>query len=515
MSSKLESRTILREVASGYANLCVWLFAILPAAFIFLPMLFGTNSTKKVKYIIYPPEFLGLVVPAFYMWILLLIRFLSARIEYFFHKKSPTEEPPITSFMLEHFALRVSLIFVPIYFLLAYILPKSQNWTNLPFVVLLFSAGLSLIITHTRYLFGVPTDFSIPKLSALNPELPAISPSRQQSQSTTQYVSTGDSVDIRQGTAVGKVSVQIEQMPPVASQQSLPPAEAIQFRPNGIKLITLSNHTQDMLSAAANKREQKYTAAHHAFERARQKRQNVIQQYRDDLTSAWQRKDKWGLLKGLWNLAFGVLPPDPTPPIKDQVTQQEEVWASGNRGEEAVTRLLDSKLSDDWTLLSGYHGPKGEIDLLLIGSSGVTAIEVKNINGEVSSDGDRWWRDKFDNYGNLKESNVAIVDKGGRSPSRQLNEATDFLQTQVHKYFGPMRIRRAVILSHDKSRIGSVQGQTVDYVCTLANVNISFLTGTEAVLESSRIHYLLDVIRRDHAHHERRFMEKDKTARHR
>ena len=71
--------------------------------------------------------------------------------------------------------------------------------------------------------------------------------------------------------------------------------------------------------------------------------------------------------------------------------------------------------------MRGYRNKLGEIDHLLFGPGGLVAIEVKNINGTVHCEGDKWRVDKYDRYGNLVEQHD-LVDRGKRqrSPSVQL-----------------------------------------------------------------------------------------------
>ncbi len=63
--------------------------------------------------------------------------------------------------------------------------------------------------------------------------------------------------------------------------------------------------------------------------------------------------------------------------------------------------------------------------MLWWGPEGIAAIEIKHLNGVIHCRRDRWRRDKYDNYGNMVERGVAIQDRGGRSPSRQVNEVAD------------------------------------------------------------------------------------------
>ena len=106
----------------------------------------------------------------------------------------------------------------------------------------------------------------------------------------------------------------------------------------------------------------------------------------------------------------------------------ESIWRAGKEGEDRVAAALGGVLVDDWTMFRGYRNPGGEIDQVLVGPSGVVAIEVKYVNGKAHIEGDRWTLDRYDNYGNLVERGVPMTDGGGRSPSAQLNAAASRLE---------------------------------------------------------------------------------------
>ena len=97
-------------------------------------------------------------------------------------------------------------------------------------------------------------------------------------------------------------------------------------------------------------------------------------------------------------------------------TGVEEKIKAGIAGEDLVAAELSHALGDDWTLLRGYRNRRGEIDDLLLGPTGLLAIEVKNINATVHVDGDRWQGDKYDNYGNLVEQRL-IADRRAARPA--------------------------------------------------------------------------------------------------
>ena len=121
------------------------------------------------------------------------------------------------------------------------------------------------------------------------------------------------------------------------------------------------------------------------------------------------------------------------------------------------------------------------------------------MNGRVSCNGDSWWRDKYDKYGNLVETNVPITDKRGRGPSAQVNDASDKLQEFLQKRGVTLRIARAIVFSHPSSAIGMIKGQTVDLVATLDQVNARNLPShIVGGLGGSDVQQILSLIKKDH-----------------
>jgi hypothetical protein len=84
------------------------------------------------------------------------------------------------------------------------------------------------------------------------------------------------------------------------------------------------------------------------------------------------------------------------------------IYDGGWVGEKQVIKLLDSKLSDDYTLLNDLYlrGGEGDIDHVVFGPNGIFVLETKNWNGNITCNGDLWQRTGKQNF------------KG--SPSRQV-----------------------------------------------------------------------------------------------
>jgi hypothetical protein len=195
----------------------------------------------------------------------------------------------------------------------------------------------------------------------------------------------------------------------------------------------------------------------------------------------------------------------PAAPRLQQAGDREQIWAAGNDGEELVLNELKRRLTPTWTLLKGYLNHKGEIDLVAVGPSGIVAMEVKNVSGIVHCNGDEWSRDKYDNYGNLVQCGVPIKDKGGRAPSRQLNEPADALQAFLYRQGMPANILRVVVLAHNSSEIGNVQNKTVDRICTLRDLDLpAFCRGRCTENSTADIEKAIALIRQDHAYNNKR-----------
>ncbi|MGY0503978.1 nuclease-related domain-containing protein [Luteimonas sp. e5] len=274
-----------------------------------------------------------------------------------------------------------------------------------------------------------------------------------------------------------------------------------------MKRITLSDHTADQINAAVQERKDAYSRAMEQFEAAQAAQQARVDEARRASREAWEdrkiAKALWNWWVGQWRSMVGW----PTPPQMRGETEQERIWAVGNEGEERVADHLARFLPDTWTLFGGYRNPKGEIDQVLVGPGGLFTIEIKNINGVVTVIGDSFTSDKYDNYGNLKETGKQIADRRGRSPSRQLNEPTDKLVEFLQRSVPGVRAHRVVVLSHQKSAIARLD-QPAAEVVVLSDWDLARTISQGQALPDSDLAKVLDTIKRDHAHHARRHQQR-------
>ena len=274
--------------------------------------------------------------------------------------------------------------------------------------------------------------------------------------------------------------------------------------------IVLSDHTADQIKRRQAERENNYNAAAAEYTGRLQVRQARI----DSLAELRTRAKEQGrhlraagytceILLARLGKMFGAWRDRP---VMAQEGLDAVLWKNGHEGEERVRDYLGQCLDDSWTWLGGYHNPGGEIDTLLVGPSGIYAMEIKNYKGVIECDGDEWWRDKHDNWGNLVRRHEAIADRGGRGPSKQLNAPADRLEAFLARTAGAgCRISRVVVFSDETATIGSARNITVDGIFLLRDWDV------QATLDRSQVRWTPEdvgravrQIMRDHAYWERR-----------
>lgn len=271
-----------------------------------------------------------------------------------------------------------------------------------------------------------------------------------------------------------------------------------------MKKITLSDHVGDQIHSAINNRKEEYEKQLQDYYIAEAQYKYLKACRRDRLLQAFKKGQVISIITGLFAVALNAFASIPRMPVYREYTKDnEQIWRSGEQGERMVEQYFQYYLDDDWTMLSGYHNPRGEIDLILVGPNGVFAVEVKNITGTIHCEGDQWWRDRYDRYGNLVRQGESISDRGGRSPSRQINESADRLLSQLAKRVGVERIYRIVMLTHENVRIGSMKNLTVDLVSKIpgSHPDNRVLDISSHLIKPEMIANVVKTIEKDHAYH--------------
>lgn len=265
---------------------------------------------------------------------------------------------------------------------------------------------------------------------------------------------------------------------------------------DAVRIVELSNHPEAIRAAAEASRLAR--AANRGNGREAALRQ--VGELREQRRRA-RRDGRWWRWLTLWFAVSRAKRNVPRPSVADSVlSDAEEKARSGAAGEKRVADSLAAELDDSWVLLHGYHNGRGEIDHVLVGPRGVLAIEVKNVNATVRIEGDTWTPAKFDRYGNPVPVR-GLADRGGRSPSVQVNEVADALQDLLRRRGQQIRVRRVVLLIHGKSRIAQHRDLTVDAVGTSVGAVLKLLETMPPTMRDAQRASIEGLIQKDHAFH--------------
>jgi hypothetical protein len=270
-----------------------------------------------------------------------------------------------------------------------------------------------------------------------------------------------------------------------------------------MRIIELSDHPGERLQAVVRERERAEEQALAAYEQELARHRAGVAAARTARDEAWARRRWLTWLRGVlavW-VEQGRTPSRPV--FYHRTADQEAILAAGMQGEQLVANELGRALGDDWVLLRGYKNSSGEIDHLLLGPGGLFAIEVKHRNATVYINRDEWRFEKYDRFGNLVEEG-RITDRGGRSPSRQVNDSADtlqgFLNTRCQRR---VVIQRIVLLTHPRSALGGHHNLTVS-VATSVDTVLGWVREPAPTLRPAQLSELQRLIERDHRHHQSR-----------
>jgi hypothetical protein len=273
-----------------------------------------------------------------------------------------------------------------------------------------------------------------------------------------------------------------------------------------LKQIALSDHAADKAQLAADKRRSDYEAQVTQYNRLTAQRERKAVELWAKSQTIWNEKRYFAWFFSLFARLAHACSPKPARARMALADDQERAWLAGSEGERRIDGLF-GVLGDEWTLIGGYKNFKGEIDKILVGAQGVLAIEIKTINGVIYVDGDRWYRDKYDRYGNCVETGIPIADKGGRSPSMQVNASADVLERFLAQRANIKRVARAVILAHERSQIGGINNQTVELIGAPSTLRWSDIAAAFPKDNPIDVEAIVKLICKDHDYQEKRRRE--------
>jgi len=283
-----------------------------------------------------------------------------------------------------------------------------------------------------------------------------------------------------------------------------------------MRIVTLSDFAAEQLQRTREARQTAYRDQIQRWESAASEHEASLAAANQAVRDAWLTLRPIALLSGVWRWMGIRLAPKPSMPQPAAPLEVEGRLAAGGQGEAHVLDLLARCFDDRWAAVRGYCNRAGETDILLIGPTGVAAIEVKSLNALVHVNGGSWTRDKFDRYGNVVERGRPIADTGGRSPAAQVNAVADVLQANLARRGHHLRVKRAVVLAHPASRLANVRNAEVDLVVVASDLR--FADAVRVLVEGEPGAIELDpptverLVCEDHAIHLRRREQRGRAA---
>lgn len=262
-----------------------------------------------------------------------------------------------------------------------------------------------------------------------------------------------------------------------------------------MKTITLSSYIMDCLEAAALARATQDKAAMRDYQEALACRQERIDEARGLALAAARRWQLGVAIRSAYRAWQHARAPYPVHPTLTPISDDERKKMAGAQGEAMVAEHLGRLLDDEWTLICGYTNKGGELDQLLVGPTGVFALEIKYVNGDIAVHGDCWARTLRMRH-DIKRN--AIVDGGGRSPSQQLNATADGVQRVVGRVIPNLPVGRIVVLSHPRATVIALSAPTTQVV-TLPTWRLETSLGPwQRTLSASQCTALVEAVCHDH-----------------
>lgn len=191
-----------------------------------------------------------------------------------------------------------------------------------------------------------------------------------------------------------------------------------------------------------------------------------------------------------------------TPVVDPQTEHRLAQQAVGIAAEDQMTFALQ-RLSDDWLLFRGYANRRGEVDHLLVGPSGIWAIEVKGRSVCIHVDGDQWRYEKFDRYGNLVGQGM-LADRRGRSWGRQVIDIAHDLEAFLNSRGATVTVQTAVVVIHSRASLGSFKSSPITIISIGTDYLLNHLRNEPTAFDANIRNKVAHLIRRDHAFHAER-----------
>ncbi len=171
-------------------------------------------------------------------------------------------------------------------------------------------------------------------------------------------------------------------------------------------------------------------------------------------------------------------------------------WEAGLEGVEAMVSAL-AVLPDSYRSIRGFRNDRGEVDVVLVGPTGVWALVVKNRRIRLCADGERWWFERLDPRGNGIGVEWA-VDTTGRTWGRRAADVGHELERWLSRHGVGVPVSAAVVVVHPGAGIALSRGSLVDLVSADPRAVVTAVRDAPTVAGPSEVERILDLVAAQH-----------------
>ncbi|WP_436536132.1 nuclease-related domain-containing protein [Actinoplanes sp. HUAS TT8] len=245
---------------------------------------------------------------------------------------------------------------------------------------------------------------------------------------------------------------------------------------------------------------------HHTIHRLREA-ETVVAGLHEEYFDACKDLEQFRRTRPWWRRAFGVATAaereasSRTQIVLDLVTDADldrrqindraRRQAAGILGEQALIDGL-AELDDAWTMLRGYRDHH-----VLIGPTGLWAIEVRHRRIRLHVAGDQWWYEQLDARGRAGHSGWA-ADATGRTWGGQVTDVAAEITGRLSRHGHAVAVRTAVMLLHERAEVGRCDNPPVNLIGTRPAHLLWAIQRSATVLSTTRCHELVDLLHATH-----------------
>lgn len=138
-------------------------------------------------------------------------------------------------------------------------------------------------------------------------------------------------------------------------------------------------------------------------------------------------------------------------------------YGAGQKGEQLLQKRLEEILSDEYLAIFNYPIGDKDIDCVLLGPSGLFAIETKHHKGDIYFDDDGWHQRKTGRRGGRYEGSL-------RNPRGQVLFGVRELKRQLEEKGVKVFVRGVVVFTNPHARLHIQRDPKPVKICTLHDI---------------------------------------------